>query len=88
MTEWADDVGPTNPLPEYPRPQLVRENWVNLNGLWDYAVTRVDDPQPTEFEEQILVPFCIRASAHLVLELPRFRAFSLSSIDHSPRTFD
>ena len=62
MTQWAADVDPANPLPEYPRPQLVRENWVNLNGLRDYAVTRVDDPQPTEFEGQILVPFCIESA--------------------------
>jgi len=62
MTPWADDVAPANPLPEYPRPQLVRDNWVNLNGLWDYAVTRVDDPQPTEFDGKILVPFCIESA--------------------------
>jgi hypothetical protein len=62
MTRWADDVDPANPLPEYPRPQLVRDNWVNLNGLWDYAVTGVNDPQPMEFEGQILVPFCIESS--------------------------
>ena len=34
MTEWASQVDPANPLPEYPRPQLVREHWENLNGLW------------------------------------------------------
>jgi hypothetical protein len=62
MTGWADDVDPDNPLPEYPRPQLVRDNWVNLNGLWDYAVTGINDPQPTEFEGQILVPFCIESA--------------------------
>jgi len=62
MTEWADKVDPRNPLPEYPRPQLVRDNWINLNGLWDYKVTGVDDPQPTEFEGKILVPFCIESA--------------------------
>jgi hypothetical protein len=40
MTGWADDIDTDNPLPEYPRPQLIRENWVNLNGLWDFAVAR------------------------------------------------
>src|SRR5689334_83946 len=39
MTRWAAQVDPRNPLPEYPRPQLVRKQWVNLNGLWDYAIT-------------------------------------------------
>jgi len=62
ITQSPDDVDPANPLAEYPRPQLVRNHWVNLNGLWDYAVTRVNDPQPTEFEGQILVPFCIESA--------------------------
>src|SRR3546814_8711160 len=39
LTEWAAEVNPSAPLPEYPRPQMVRENWVNLNGLWNYAIT-------------------------------------------------
>ncbi len=38
MTRWASEVSPTNSQPEYPRPQLVRSDWQNLNGLWDYAV--------------------------------------------------
>ena len=39
MTRWAAEVNPTNALPEYPRPQLVRDDWLNLNGLWDYSIT-------------------------------------------------
>lgn len=35
-TRWAADVDPANPLPEYPRPQLVRKEWQNLNGLWQF----------------------------------------------------
>ncbi len=62
MTEWAEKVDPNRPLPEYPRPQLVRDHWVNLNGLWDYAVAGVNDPQPAEFEGKILVPFCIESA--------------------------
>ena len=62
MTPWADKVDPNNPLPEYPRPQLARDQWVNLNGLWDYAVTKRDDPQPPAFEGKILVPFCIESA--------------------------
>jgi hypothetical protein len=53
MTKWAADVDPQNPLPEYPRPQLVRGNWTNLNGLWDYAVTNLDAAEPTAFEGKI-----------------------------------
>ena len=37
-TQWADKVDVNNPLPEYPRPQMVRTDWINLNGLWDYAI--------------------------------------------------
>ncbi len=44
MTRWAKDVKPETPLPEYPRPQLVREKWQNLNGLWSYAITPLATP--------------------------------------------
>ena len=35
-TRWASEVNPSSPLPEYPRPQMVRGEWMNLNGLWNY----------------------------------------------------
>src|ERR1700730_2909868 len=38
MTKWARDVSPEKVWPDYPRPQMVRQEWVNLNGLWDYAI--------------------------------------------------
>ena len=62
MTEWAAKVDPNHVLPEYPRPQLVREHWVNLNGLWDFAVTKKADAKPAKFEGKILVPFCIESA--------------------------
>ena len=62
MTDWAEKVDPNCPLPEYPRPQLVRGNWVNLNGLWDYAVVGLNDPQPAQCQGKILVPFCIESA--------------------------
>ena len=40
MTSWADDVTPENVLPEYPRPQMVRAEWMNLNGVWEFDCTR------------------------------------------------
>ena len=45
------------PWPEYPRPQMMRENWQNLNGLWDYCIQPQSSPQPTQYDGKILVPF-------------------------------
>jgi len=60
VTRWAREVDPNAPLPEYPRPQLVRGEWINLNGLWSYAVTRGETP--AGYEGLILVPFAIESS--------------------------
>lgn len=62
QTRWAKDVNPDCPLPEYPRPQLVREAWMNLNGLWNYAIEPINAPQPEQFQGQILVPFPVESS--------------------------
>jgi hypothetical protein len=62
MTRWAAEVGPTNALPEYPRPQLVRPDWQNLNGLWDYSIVPLDSNRPPVFEGQILVPFPVESA--------------------------
>ena len=62
FTRWAKDVSPDHVLPEYPRPQMVRPHWSNLNGLWDYAVTPKDAAAPpAAFDGKILVPFPIEA---------------------------
>ena len=61
LTRWAAQVDPLNPLPEYPRPQLVRPDWLSLNGLWDYAIGPKDAARPAP-EGQILVPFCIESA--------------------------
>lgn len=60
-TRWAKEVSPTNSLPEYPRPQLVRPRWLNLNGLWDYAVTAREAACPRDYDGEILVPFPLEA---------------------------
>ncbi|KAA6352353.1 Evolved beta-galactosidase subunit alpha [termite gut metagenome] len=58
MTPWADQVDPQNTLPEYPRPQMVRGNWINLNGLWDFTKVDFMAYNPTQsFSRKILVPF-------------------------------
>lgn len=61
-TAWADEVDPACPLPEYPRPTLVRPEWRNLNGLWDYAILPADAPQPEHFDGKILVPYPVESS--------------------------
>ncbi|GAB4340863.1 MAG: glycoside hydrolase family 2 TIM barrel-domain containing protein [Candidatus Abyssubacteria bacterium] len=62
MTKWADEIDPAAPLPEYPRPQMVRPKWLNLNGLWEYAITAKDAEQPRAFDGKILVPFAIETA--------------------------
>ncbi len=62
MTRWGKDVKPSNAWREYPRPQLERKNWENLNGLWDYAITAKDAAQPPTWDGKILVPFAVEAS--------------------------
>lgn len=63
LTRWAKDVQPDRVWPEYPRPQLVRREWHNLNGLWDYAITAIEsDSAPRQYDGKILVPFCIESA--------------------------
>ena len=62
VTRWAKDVDPRAPLPEYPRPQLQRQEWKNLNGLWEYAVTASNAARPAVMNGQILVPFSPEAA--------------------------
>ncbi len=58
-TPWSGEVAPDNALPEYPRPQLTRPRWLNLNGVWEYAgwPSSPDEPRPSGYAERILVPF-------------------------------
>lgn len=64
LTEWATSVDVAKPLNEYPRPQLTRKNWVNLNGLWQYTILpRVSgNTIPEQTEGAILVPFAVESA--------------------------
>ena len=61
VSEWASKVDPLKPWPEYPRPDMVRNQWLNLNGLWDYAVT-AKGTKPENWEGKILVPFPLESA--------------------------
>lgn len=61
-TRWTALVDPVAPLPEYPRPQLVRATWQSLNGVYDCAVRPVREPRPAHFDHRILVPFPIESA--------------------------
>ncbi len=83
QTRWAKQVNPARVLPEYPRPQMVREQWVNLNGLWQYAITDKDAKQPSSFDGEILVPFPVESALSGVKKpvLPTQRLWYKRSFD-------
>jgi hypothetical protein len=93
-TKWAADVTPARVLPEYPRPQMQRADWVNLNGPWDYAIADAAAPRPQTYAGKILVPFAVqsqlRGVAAAVTEQQRlwyrrmFRAPSLARGSPAP----
>ena len=57
LTRWAGEVQPSNPLPEYPRPMMIRDEWKSLNGLWDYSIIHVSQDVPEIWDGKILVPY-------------------------------
>ncbi|OSC68433.1 glycoside hydrolase family 2, partial [Streptomyces sp. 4F] len=62
-TDWADEVGPDNAHPEYPRPQLTRDDWQNLNGRWQFAAAEAGEQPPVgkNLKERILVPYPVES---------------------------
>jgi beta-galactosidase/beta-glucuronidase len=61
-TRWTSEVRPENVWQDYPRPQMYRLYWENLNGLWDYAIRPKGENNIGEFDGKILVPFCVESS--------------------------
>ncbi len=61
VTEWAGDVDPAKPWLEYPRPDMTRNKWICLNGMWEYAITPLDT-KPEKWDGQILVPYPVESA--------------------------
>lgn len=61
-TQWAQSVNPSNILAEYPRPHMIRNTWMNLNGLWDYKIQPRESASPGAFDGKILVPFAAESA--------------------------
>ena len=60
LTKWTEKVDKAKPLNEYPRPNMVRRNWQNLNGQWDYAILPKEQ-KPADWQGKILVPFPVES---------------------------
>jgi hypothetical protein len=67
LSRFAKDVTPETAHREYPRPQLVRKEWLCLNGLWDYSIALHSEPRPAKADGQILVPFPVESALSGVL---------------------
>lgn len=61
VTRWAAEVSTETPWPEYPRPQMVRDEWLNLNGKWDLAILDAAEQEPREYLDKILAPYPIES---------------------------
>jgi hypothetical protein len=63
-TPWTSQVGPGNALPQYPRPQLTRPRWQNLNGVWQFAPAAAGESPPfgADLAERILVPYPVESA--------------------------
>jgi hypothetical protein len=70
MTRWAAQVDPNAPLPDYPRPQMTRPDWLNLNGVWEFQPGAEGDAAPVgkTLDRKILVPFPVESAISGVME--------------------
>lgn len=67
-TRWTKDVTPEDVWSEYPRPQMKRSDWENLNGLWQYRIQDAKAPEPSAWDGEILVPFCVESALSGVMK--------------------
>ncbi len=93
LTPWGEALTPDTAWPEYPRPMLVRAGWQSLNGIWQYAICPRSAATPTQWDGDILVPFCVQSElsgvARRLEDTQRLwyrRTFSLATPDRDRRT--
>ena len=67
-TKWGKNLNPKKVWQEYPRPQLERKDWLNLNGLWSYSIRNPNDLKPDIHDGKILVPFSLESSLSGVMK--------------------
>ena len=67
-TKWGKNLDPKKVWQEYPRPQIERKEWLNLNGIWSYSITDVNSQKPDNFDGELLVPFSIESSLSGVMK--------------------
>ncbi|KAI1091202.1 glycoside hydrolase family 2 protein [Rostrohypoxylon terebratum] len=87
-TDWTYSVG-TNPWPEYPRPQLQRSQWQNLNGIWKWKNASYPGealPESHSFKQDIMVPSCIESALSGVMEMNHTYSWYTTSFD-VPRAY-
>lgn len=69
MTPWSEQVDPKKVLDEYPRPQMVRPNWTNLNGVWDFTKVKDMNYNPSQkYDQKILVPFPMESAISGIMD--------------------
>lgn len=73
MTSWGEQIDPENVWQEYPRPQLVRPDWMNLNGVWEYfrregTTNLAVETSVSKFNKRILVPFGVESALSGIME--------------------
>ena len=88
-TVFGEKVTADNAWREYPRPQMVRNEWTCLNGMWDYQILTNRNAGTVEVDKgRILVPFCFESDLSGVRRLvqPAETMVYSRSFDYSPKS--